>query len=398
MSTVACVGKSGDPSGYEAGAAAARTALNGLPEGRADLALVFATAAYDQNSMLQGIRSVMGDIPLAGCSGEGVISLNKSAETAYALGIMAIASDRLSFHSFLLGDYASQPAECGSGLARMVNDLEADDVIGILVFPDGLRGNCLQFLETLSAKLDKPVPVVGGTSADGFVFRRTYQYHGDQSVSDGVAAVVIRGPGQLEFGVSHGCVPIGLEREITRSTDGWVHEIDGQPAWDVFKEYLDGDPQDLTAEGISHLCVGEPLDPSLHDTYGPYVIRSPYHLDKKKGALFFPGGGLEAGSRIQLTRRDRERISASARDCARGILERGGGRKPDLVFQFDCAGRGRVLFGRDTCPAIVDPLQEILGLETPWLGFHTYGEIAPIGGRLYYHNYTVALCAVYETD
>jgi hypothetical protein len=360
--------------------------------------MVFATATYDQDHMIQGIRSEAGDIPLCGCSGEGVITSGESAEVEFIVGVMAIASDLLRFDTVQLHDYSGKPSDQGTELARKVNQLGGDDLVGLLVFPDGLRGNCLSFLENLSGNLNVKVPVVGGTAADGFMFHRTYQYCDDRSISDGVAAVVVRGRGEMEIGVSHGCAPIGLEREITRSADGWVYEIDGRPAWDLFKEYLDGDPEDLTVEGISHLCIGEQLEPGLDDSYGPYVIRSPYHLDKKTGGLFFPGGGLEAGKRIQLTRRDRDQIVASARDCAREMLARRNDRKPELVFQFDCAGRGRVLFGRETCPAIVEPLQEILGPDTPWLGFHTYGEIAPLGDRMYYHNYSVALCAIYDSQ
>ncbi len=72
------------------------------------------------------------------------------------------------------------------------------------------------------------------------------------------------------------------------------------------------------------------------------------------------------------------------------------GRAPELVLQFDCAGRGRILWGGCAADEIVAPLRKTLGATTPWIGFHTYGEIAPIGGRPYYHNYTVALCAFYE--
>ncbi len=397
MGTIAFVGKSNDPSGFQAGAEAAREALAGLPGGQADLLLVFATASYDQDSLVRGIRSKAEGVPMSGCSGEGVITLRDSAEVEHAVGIMAVSSDLLSFHTYQLQSFAREPVERGAELAGFVNGIETDDVVGILVFPDGLGGNCLRFLESLAGNLNKQVPVVGGTAGDSFDFHRTFQYHGDHPISDGVSAVVITGSGELEIGVSHGCKPIGMEREITRSADGWVYEIDGRPAWGVFKEYLDGDPRDLNAEGTSHLCIGEPLDPGLHEAYGPFVIRSPFKLDKETGGLFFPGGGLATGQRIQLTRRDREEIIAGARDCARGILERRGGRRPDLVFQFDCAGRGRVLFGREACPAIVEPLQEILGVETPWLGFHTFGEIAPIGNRMYYHNYSVALCAVYDS-
>ena len=65
-------------------------------------------------------------------------------------------------------------------------------------------------------------------------------------------------------------------------------------------------------------------------------------------------------------------------------------------MQFDCAGRGSILFGSCAAQEIVHPLQEALGDTTPWIGFHTYGEIAPINGKPYYHNYTVVLCALYD--
>lgn len=79
-----------------------------------------------------------------------------------------------------------------------------------------------------------------------------------------------------------------------------------------------------------------------------------------------------------------------------GVLVSRDGRRPDLVLQFDCAGRGRILWGGCAAQEIVAPLRRTLGETTPWIGFHTYGEIAPIGDRPYYHNYTVALCAFYE--
>jgi hypothetical protein len=105
---------------------------------------------------------------------------------------------------------------------------------------------------------------------------------------------------------------------------------------------------------------------------------------------------MQSNQPIQLTRRDPGRIRESARECARKVLESHPDRRPALVLQFDCAGRGQSLFGPSVSREIVRPLQETLGDSIPWLGFHTYGEIAPVQDRLYYHNYTVVLCAVYD--
>ena len=214
-------------------------------------------------------------------------------------------------------------------------------------------------------------------------------------MSGGLSALAILGPVDIEVAVSHGCTPLGSERAVTKSQGGWIHEIDGQPAWNLFKEYLGDDSEDLNAEGIVHLCLGETL--RQRDTGdNPYVIRTPMQLDKATGAMFFPGGGLTEGGTIQLTRRDPDRIRSSALECATRVGASHPGRAPDLVLQFDCAGRGRILWGGSAADEIVMPLRRVLGTAVPWIGFHTYGEIAPIAGRPYYHNYTVALCALYE--
>jgi len=65
------------------------------------------------------------------------------------------------------------------------------------------------------------------------------------------------------------------------------------------------------------------------------------------------------------------------------------------MLQFDCTGRGRVLCGERTAEIVVEPLQQVLGADVPWIGFHTFGEIAPLRGRTHYHACTAALCALY---
>ena len=396
MSTTASVGRSTLGEARAAGRAAAEEALSGLPEGTADLCLVFATSGYDQGELLAGVREVSGEARISGCSGEGIIAHSDSLECDRAAAVMAVRSTAFRFEPLLLGDYDEDPAARGRELARRIDRRAGDDAIGLLVFPDGLRGNCTDFLRALEAELTVPLLVAGGTSADAMTFEQTWQYLDGTASSNAIAGLLVRGDGRLEVAVSHGCSPVGLERRVTDAEGGWLRELDGTPTWSVFKEYLDGDPEDLNAEGIVHLCIGEPLEPAAAAGYASYVIRTPLALDKDSGALFFPGGGLESGRAIRLTRRDPERVRQGALDCAGSILRRSRGERPALVLQFDCAGRGKALFRSRAADEIVRPLQRVLGDTTPWIGFHSYGEIAPIGDRSYYHNYTVVLCALYE--
>lgn len=394
MSTRASVGESTLEDSRAAGRAAAEAACADLP-GEANLCLVFGTAAYDQEELLAGVASAAPRAAISGCSAEGVIGPGWSCEGEHAVSILALCSDRLHFESVSVEAYGNEPARAGAELARLLNARPCDDAVGLLVFPDGTAGDCTAFLNALHQELAASLPIAGGAASDDFTFQRTWQYHRDQVGSGSVSAVRIRGRGRMELAVSHGCHPIGLARQVTSAGGGWMREIDGRPAWSVFKEYLDGEPEDLNAEGIAHLCVGLPLD----EEAGQYVIRAPLALDKSSGALFFPGGGIEPKGSIRLTRRDRGQIRESALSCARSIQERSAGRAPTCVLQFDCAGRGRVLFGSRAPEEIVKPLQEVLGPRTPWVGFHTYGEIASVpDGLPRYHNYTVVLCALFDDE
>jgi hypothetical protein len=263
-----------------------------------------------------------------------------------------------------------------------------------VLFPDGLTGDCTGLLDALAEQVPG-VTVVGGTAADALVLERTYQFLDGDIASDAISGMVISGRGRMDVAVSHGCAPIGLERTITKTEGGWLVAIDDQPAWEVFKEYLDGEPESLNVEGIPHLCIGLPLEGEASEEYAPMIIRTPMNLNPDTGALFFPGGGLRDGARIHMTRRDPDKIKESAVECAERIVQHHRSA-PSLVFQFDCCGRGKILFGTDAADHIVHPLQSAVGEGVPWLGFHTYGEIASLAGRPFFHNYTVALCALYD--
>lgn len=396
MATTVGIGHSTHRDSLEAGREASRLACEGFAGAAPDLFIVFATSGYASEALLAGIREAAPGAALIGCSGEGIITQGISDEGERSLGVLAIRSDRLRFDTFLVRDYAASPAAAGAELARQVVAAGRGDAFALLLFPDGLLGNCGALLEALVPALPAAIRVAGGAAGDALTFQRTFQYCGSESTHDAVAGVLLSGPGSLEVSVSHGCVPIGLERRVTKSADGWVHEIDGESAWSVFRQYLEGQPEELTSEGAIHISIGEPVPPGVAGEYEPFIIRTPMALDKATGALFFPGGGIATGGAVRLTRRDPMRVRSSARECAERIARRRVGQQPAFVMQFDCAGRGKQLFGSRTAESIVLPLQDVLGRDVAWLGFHSYGEIAPVGDATFYHNFTVALCAVYE--
>jgi hypothetical protein len=392
----ATVGKSSNRSSRRAGEEAARQARDQMGDCAIDLALVFATTGYDQQALLDAIGSVIGSVPLAGCSAEGVITPEASDEGSHAVALMLISSDTMTFTTVSAAHLGIDSATCGRVLAQAIGHAVRQPR-ALLLFPDGLTSNCSPLLSALQQDLPE-LPIAGGTASDMMRFERTYQYHDREALTDAVSGVLLEGAVDVEIAVSHGCDAIGLERTITRAQGRVVEEIDGRPAWEVFREYLDGQPETLRgADDVSQLAIAErPADVGGYgEHYGEYVIRVPLGHDEASGALRF-GAEMPAGARVSMTRRVPHRVMQAAVSSVERIRERHPDQQPALVLQFDCAGRGRMLFGERCTQMGLRPLQHVLGETTPWLGCYTFGEIAPPRTKTHFHNFTVVVIAVYE--
>lgn len=397
MSTKTSVGNSKARNSYEAGKLAVKDALKKLGGKKADLAMVFASVNYEQDQLLKGVASEIPGIPISGCSGEGVISSAGSDETPYSVSVMLFSSDKVQFESFRVLGLKEDSAGCGRQLAEMVNNSKQFDKASTLfLFPDGLTVNCSQLLKNLEGNLKKPLLILGGTAGDmmGHLYA-TFQYHNGEVTSDSATAILFSGEMHIDFEVNHGCDPLGLDLVVTKAEANQIQEIDGRNAWSVFKEYLDGDPEELIGEDVVHLCIGERLPKEQVSVYSEYIIRTPLAFEKATGYIT-TGAEIKAGTKIRMSRRDPDRIASSTLSAAKAISARNVGNEPFAIVQFDCAGRGSLLFGQRTNETVIHPIQKELGHKENWIGFHTYGEIAPISGKSHFHNFTVVLCGLYE--
>ena len=375
-----------------AGAEAARGAGAALAGAEPALVLVFATAGHDQAAVLAGVERVLGKRPLAGCSAEGVITQQGSDETSHAVAVMVVASDEIGFRTCAARGFGEDSTRAGRTLAEeLLPHVEPGSLL--VLFPDGVLGNCRELIAALEGALPAPPRIVGGTAGDLLEFSRTYQYIDGEVLSGAVTAVLVTGAFQAEVIVSHGCDLIGEEQTITRASGGYVDEIDGEPAWTVFKRYLADASDHLDAVQVGHLMLAERIGEPA-ENFDDFTVRVPMRVDAERGALYF-AAGLEAGTRVQLALRNEEKVRERAVGSVRSLSARHPSADPLFVLQLDCAGRGRLLFDERCTRELIDPVQQVLGKRIPWIGLHTYGEIAPVNGRTMFHNYTSVLCAFY---
>lgn len=403
METKVGVGQSIKDNPFEAGAEAARVAMDKAGVSKCDFVLAFSTADYDHTKLLKGIRSVTGEAPLSGCSAFGVITqsgpLGEGDYTESGLikgqsiaGVMVFSSSKIRFHNFIAQGLLNNSDKAGEEIGEKISQLEVDPLV-LFILPDGLSFNSNAFFTGIDKQLKKPLMFCGGGAGECLDQYKTYQFHNDKVLNDSASCFLISGGVNIKTAISHGSVAISTEKIITRAEANRIYEIDHETAWAFYKSYLPDETEDFTSELAGSLCLLEKLPDEYATIYDTHIARNP--------AIKHPDGSMQflaeipAGAKVQMGRRDPDKISMNARKMAERIKSELGDRKPIAVLHFDCAARGKLCFGNEAKEKGIDVIQDVLGKDIPWLGLYSYGEIGPIAGKNYFHNGTVSLCILY---
>ena len=108
----------------------------------------------------------------------------------------------------------------------------------LLLLTDGLAGDQQQIVRGAYGVLGASVPLVGGCAGDDLKMTRTFQFHGDEVLTDAVVAAGIASDAPLGIGVRHGWRRVGEPMLVTSSADNRVYTLDDRPALDVYLEHL----------------------------------------------------------------------------------------------------------------------------------------------------------------
>jgi hypothetical protein len=397
MATRAGVGMSRHHNPDVAGREAAEQALKKAGVSKPDFVFMFASIGYDQHSLLRAVREATGGAPLSGCSVEGTINGDDADESNFSVLVTAISSEELQWTNGLATGLSADSRAVGQRVAQELLAHLSADTIGLFVFPDGLTGILDKFFAGLEGDLpsDGFLPLWGGGAGNDFRWGEpTYQYCDNEIVSDGVAYALLSGKAQAGWAISHGCIPIGGERKVTRGQGNVIYEIDGKPATEVLKEYL---PEHALAEDRDWmryslslaLCFRAPSYMKDEE----YVVRGVPQLNLADGSITVQTEVSE-GTSIWFSSRDKEKITTGFDRMAAQIKEQLGGAQPKLVFQFECGTRGKMMFRELEKLQILEQFRQSVGPEAPWAGFYAFGEIGPVEEHNNRHIYTSVVLAL----
>jgi hypothetical protein len=405
MTIKAGVGMSRHHNPNVAGREAAEQALEQAGAERPDFVFTFASVGYHQRSLVRAVREATGGAPLTGCSAEGTIDGEDADESGFSVVVTAISSDDLQWHNGLAAGLEAEPRAVGKRVAKDLLPHLSTDTIGLFVFPDGLKDFVVpteNLVDNFFAELEENLsserflPLWGGGAGNNFnnFASPTYQYCDDEVITDGVSYALLSGKARAGWAISHGCIPIGGERIVTRGQGNIIYEIDGKPAMEVFEEYLpEGaltDDRDWWRYAISlSLCFRAPS--YIKDE--EYVVRGMPAVSMADGSITVQTEVPE-GTSVWLSSRDKEKISTGFDRMAAQIKNQLEGEKPKLVFQFECGTRGKMMFREQEKLQILKRFRPSVDPDAPWVGFYTVGEIGPVEEHNLRHLYTSVVLAL----
>lgn len=223
--------------GGGAGRSAAESALGKLDGDSADFAVVFLSPTYDTAEVIEGVRAVLDGAQLVGATSAGEFT-GEGIHTSFFTGregvtVAAIASDELRFYTALCRNVSRGPEEAISEAASRLPD-EVDGyphLSGLLLSSSGWG-----LEETLLVTYQQiPIKWAGGGASDPH-FKNMVVSAGGEVASDALALTVIasKRPAGMGIGNSHEPIENG-PYEVTRAEGNVVYELDGEPAYDVWK-------------------------------------------------------------------------------------------------------------------------------------------------------------------
>ena len=279
---------------------------------------------------------------------------------------------------------------CFEAAAELATKFEDKDLKHVFIISEGINVNGSEIVEGLTKHLPTDVTLSGGLTGDGNHFKETFVIANDYPKKNCIAAIAFYGE-NLKFGYGSmgGWSPFGIERVITKSKNNILYELDGKPALDLYKKYLGEFSEGLPATGLHF-----PLTVRSKD-YSHTFVRTILGIDEQQNSLIF-AGDVPEGHYARLMRANCDDLIDGSLQAAQISLDSIGGKSVNLAILVSCVGRKLVL--NQMVSEEIDAARRILGNETIFTGFYSYGEISPLNRETIceLHNQTMTITLVAE--
>jgi hypothetical protein len=366
-----------------AGREAVLAALGGRPAAAEDLVILFPKAAYHLDALLAAAVAAAAPAQVVGATTVGAFTSALQVPDG-CVAIVMRGGDETRFgvcHADRVGDDIVAMTREASEAARERAGEEREHSV-LMLLCDGLTPDQRAIARGAYEVTSALVALVGGAAGDDLNWRETFTLGEGRVSGRGLVAVWITSDRPLAVSVDHGWRTFGKPMLVTRAEGGLIHELDGQPALDVYVSER-GAALKHDARSFGEKCMERPL--GIPNGSGGHDLRQ-IHESTPEGGLVLTTAVPEQ-TVVRVMASDADALLEGARRAAVAALEELG-RPARLAVVFSCCTRGPLL--GDRVGEEVDVVSRALG-GVPSAGFYTCGEFARVPGSVGIHNSSVAL-------
>jgi hypothetical protein len=360
---------------------------------------------HDLDAVIEGVRTVTGDVPLVGASTAGEICRRDHRESV-VVGVLAspflrvrvgVGRDVSRDWRRAVDDALSAPAVApffdGTSHAWAELAEHGRSAFAFLVSPGNTRhavSNSFEILEDLKRRSLGRLPIFGGSAADDWRMERNFVLSGEGAVPDAMLVALFETELQCGIALEHGLVPSGASATVTEVAGHEVLTLDGRPAFDVYARLLGTTREALAGK---HLTVATGQVVGTADAMGAFIPNVASYATARGGILLTRA--VSAGTVLMRLGVEPATAVSAGPDSLRKARLRGGIARPAVGLTAYCALRPKVLgeAWRDEVPR----MQEALG-AAPLLGFASFGEQGPADDGAGQHTNAVIAALVIGAD
>lgn len=360
-----------------------------LGASKVDLALLFVSPRFVEvlPDLIEDVHVRLGARQLIGCTGGGIIGVDREVEGPSAVSLWAASMPGVSVEPFHI---TQEQVEESNGPAFWHSELGIgpEDEPSFIFLPDPFSMDAARAVEELGAAYPGR-PIIGGLASGGRQAGGNRLWIGEKVYDSGAIGVALMGPVRLRAIVSQGCRPIGEPLIITKAQRNVIVELASQPPVVALQETLKALSEHDRQLAQQALFVGRVINEYQAEFHrGDFLIRNIVGLDPNNGAIAVGDREVRSGQTIQFQLRDGDTASEDLCELIERQKKALAKHPPQGALLFSCLGRGENLFGKPNHD--VSLIHEMLG-ALPLAGFFCNGEIGPVGDKVFVHGFTSVL-------